>query len=269
MFPFSVSEKETPKGNPRPEGRCKESKDTREKTNPNKKDCKNGFGDGKPHDRTGEGERRLRGQLLKTDDNSEQKVGSRKHLLATKSPVKRVPHCNLSVKSPVKLPSWANSPLKRASPYKIFRRKGHFCKHCPIRQKFSSKSDLLDHIKEKHMETGDRQYLCNVCSKTFISKRRFDKHSAYHTANLLCRFCKLRLADIEKKKVHEASCPDRKVYKCDLCGKGYSRAHDVERHKQAVHAPKEECHICQAPISPPFRKHYQKCHCAVVPAPEI
>lgn len=275
MFPVSVSdrerEKERPKGNRKPQGcRSKESSSSNsnsKKTNPNTKDCQNSFGGDKHHNQGGEKGRRLRGEL-KTDDNSE-KVGPREHFIASKSPVKRVPPCNLSVKSPVKLPSWANSPLKRASPYKIFRRKGHFCKYCPNRQKFSSRLELHDHIKEKHMEEGDKQFLCNTCSKTFISKRGLDKHSAFHTANLFCRFCKLKLADIQKKKSHEASCPQKTVFKCDLCEKGFSRARDVERHKQTVHAPKEDCHICQAPLSPPFRKHYQKCHNVVFPAPEI
>ena len=204
MFPFSVSDnqkEERPKGNPKPQRcRSKESSSSNsKKTNPKKKDCHGSCGGDKHHNEGGEEGRRLRLEL-KTDDNSE-KVGPREHFIASKSPVKRVPPCNLSVKSPLKRPSWVNSPLKRASPYKIFRRKGHFCKYCPIRQKFSSRLELLDHIKEKHMEEGDKQFLCNTCSKTFISKRGLDKHSAFHTANLFCRFCKLKLADIKKKKL--------------------------------------------------------------------
>lgn len=186
-------------------------------------------------------------------------------LSAVKSPVKHLPPGSLlSVKSPVKRPSWVKSPLKRASPFKIFRKKGHFCKYCD--KKFQSRLHLHEHVKEKHCETGEREYLCTFCLKTFVSKPAYDKHSAYHTANLHCRFCKLQLADIGKKKTHEASCPKKQVFKCDLCGKGYSRANDVERHKQAAHAPKAQCHICQAEISPPFQKHYQKYHKVVLPA---
>lgn len=96
------------------------------------------------------------------------------------------------------------------------------CDLCTTRNRFSSRSSILHHMRIHHLNEG--KYICNMCSKKFLCKYSLESHIV---------------------TVHEGIRP----YSCSHCDKTFKHAADVKVHRYKIHVPKERkpqmsCHFC-------------------------
>lgn len=87
-------------------------------------------------------------------------------------------------------------------------------------QRYPTQWSLDYHQKQVHTAPEDRDYMCDVCGKTFANKPGFDDHVKYHTA------------------------PEDRPHKCPICGKGFTTPYQVKRHVARLH-DKSEAFICE------------------------
>jgi uncharacterized Zn-finger protein len=64
---------------------------------------------------------------------------------------------------------------------------------------------IKEHI-ERHLRSGEREFICTVCGKSYLKKEMLNRHILNHD-------------------------PDKKKHKCDICGQGFPRNDQLKRHK--------------------------------------
>lgn len=91
------------------------------------------------------------------------------------------------------------------------------CLTCAHR--YPNKWSLDYHTKQVHTLPEDRDFMCDVCGKTFANKPGFDDHVKYHTR------------------------PEDRPHKCPVCAKGFTTPFQVKRHIARLH-DKSGAFIC-------------------------
>ena len=100
------------------------------------------------------------------------------------------------------------------------------CQHCQIET-----TDLKSHIREEHPEKLIRRDKCDVCNekhyKIHLNERQED--GMFH-----CGQCEYTSKTHDALRSHRLRNHSSK-HKCDICGKGFRCAKDVEYHKRIIH----------------------------------
>lgn len=92
------------------------------------------------------------------------------------------------------------------------------CPQCENR--YPAKFLLNCHIKQVHTPPEDREFVCEVCAKSFAKRSGFEDHVKYHTA------------------------PQDRPYKCTYCGNGFTTPYQLKRHVARLHE-KTNNFICE------------------------
>ena len=106
---------------------------------------------------------------------------------------------------------------------------------CHICDYSASRKDLLKgHIKGVH--DNERNEVCPLCGKRFLTRTKLDKHILTHS--------------------------DKKLYSCDKCGTKLKNYSCVRSHMMNVHGEKISCDICQKDFFKPegLRRHRMSEH---------
>ncbi|CAL8087936.1 unnamed protein product [Orchesella dallaii] len=157
-----------------------------------------------------------------------------------------------------------------------------FCDQCGAG--FALKKQLQSHISSVHTEAATKN--CHVCNFVVKNANGFRKHMTQHhpeAINMSADELEAHKKKLNEEKPHKCTLCDKSFafsvflyhhyrnghpevtdkFRCEVCGKGYSRACSVKRHYESVHEKKMvQCQYCdkEFPISS-MHQHQQTKAC--------
>ena len=126
--------------------------------------------------------------------------------------------------------------------------KQHVCQECG--SAFYSTVHLKKHNLSVH---GEKTHQCHICTKAFPTKFRLTSHISYThegkarpNKEIICDICGLSFQGTHKMKRHMSVHTGVKDYKCDQCHKQYLDSNSLKNHMMTVHLKVKPfvCEIC-------------------------
>ncbi|KAL4236356.1 Zinc finger protein plagl1 [Mactra antiquata] len=122
------------------------------------------------------------------------------------------------------------------------------CPHC--HESFLAEASYYLHV---YSHTGIKPFVCEVpgCERGFLSKFKLERHRLIHTSprHHKCMYCDKSFNRKDHLKNHMITHdPNKKIWKCEICGKEYSYSFSYRTHMAFHAADREEtlaCGICK------------------------
>uniref|UniRef100_A0A0A1XP91 Zinc finger protein 26 n=1 Tax=Zeugodacus cucurbitae TaxID=28588 RepID=A0A0A1XP91_ZEUCU len=120
------------------------------------------------------------------------------------------------------------------------------CSHCDFR---CQELNMSDHVHRTH--SGPKNFICNVCGKTFISLSILNSHLKYHQrkeANIksdACEICSKRFSTKHYLRLHmEVHRNVRQLHQCNYCDKMYVSKIALDNHTRLHKGETIQCNEC-------------------------
>ncbi|XP_018568016.1 zinc finger protein 571 [Anoplophora glabripennis] len=123
---------------------------------------------------------------------------------------------------------------------KIIDEQRYECSLCLKRFKSEKYRDI--HVNGHN---GHRDYQCNVCERTYLTKARLMEHMKSHGERFkkfLCSECGQRFIRNDYLEIHMRRHRGEKPFKCKYCDKGFTRTTDLTIHE--IGHTGEKSHLC-------------------------
>lgn len=124
------------------------------------------------------------------------------------------------------------------------QRRMYTCDMCPNKS-FTSKNGVRIHMHIAH--TGERQFICEQCGRSFITPGALRRHTLSHTDErpYSCQFCSKCFKTCLSQKRHEESHSSSAENECSHCGLKLKTKETLRRHMM-VHSERKEfkCTFC-------------------------
>jgi uncharacterized Zn-finger protein len=130
----------------------------------------------------------------------------------------------------------ADSELSCKFCHKEFKNQGKLREHlvnhkakveCSICSKMINKNRLKRHMKI-HDQNRSRNFSCQICSKSFMTKYVLQQYLKIHKAPFECDECGKKFAHKRRLDDHKLNHNERNPFKCDLCPKTFSRKENLQ-----------------------------------------
>ncbi|XP_034095506.1 zinc finger and BTB domain-containing protein 49 [Gymnodraco acuticeps] len=114
----------------------------------------------------------------------------------------------------------------------------------PTSPPVNEEEQSLKTVPEPPLQTGNKQYCCEVCGKIFKHPSNLELHKRSHTGEkpFQCNVCGKHFSQAGNLQTHLRRHSGERPYICELCGKSFTASGDVHRHK-VVHTG-EKPHLC-------------------------
>ncbi|XP_049884169.1 zinc finger protein 33A-like [Pectinophora gossypiella] len=124
-----------------------------------------------------------------------------------------------------------------------------YCNECG--EKFKALSSLKKHVKRIH--AVKREFVCDICSKTFRTKSRLESHMVTHNSTIAqklsyCGSCKVQYKNIYVYRNHLRTSANHaeQTYPCLDCNKQFASKEYWKKHYNFYHLRKSQfrCELC-------------------------
>ncbi|KAL4705088.1 hypothetical protein ACJJTC_002736 [Scirpophaga incertulas] len=151
--------------------------------------------------------------------------------------------------------------------------------HCPqCLSVFRTPEELSEHTRTKHilycderMHQVKRDFVCEICRKTFKTKSRLESHAATHSSALaqklaFCTVCQIQYKNLHvyRNHIRNSAAHSRDTFPCPVCNKKFVSKVYWTSHYNFYHLNKFQymCEICNKPFISDWRlkNHRQKHH---------
>ena len=129
---------------------------------------------------------------------------------------------------------------------------GHKVMTCTCKVNSRNES-LKSHLPNS---TGNHNFECEVCHKTFAKKFRLRRHFSAHTDErpFKCEVCNAAFKHNDNLKVHMRTHSDDRPFKCEVCGAAFGRNYHLKTHMWTHNAERIverqfKCEVCYAAFS--------------------
>ena len=108
-------------------------------------------------------------------------------------------------------------------------------------KQFKLKSNLVAHVKKKHLGTVEKEYNCPDCPKLFFTKSEVSLHyERKHSGNMVkkhaCNICDKKFYLTSDVKAHVKGVHDKiKDFECKLCDMAFSQSCNLKSHVRKMH----------------------------------
>ncbi|XP_065583779.1 zinc finger protein 664-like, partial [Artemia franciscana] len=112
------------------------------------------------------------------------------------------------------------------------------------------KHKTVKRLKKVHLKI--KQYICDVCNKSFSQSNNLITHQRVHTDEKLfkCDICEKTFSQSSSLIYHKRLHTGEKPFKCDLCGKTFSVSSSLINHKRLHTGEKPfKCNTCEKTFS--------------------
>ena len=125
--------------------------------------------------------------------------------------------------------------------------KQYICDVCD--KTFARSCSLIQHQK---VHTGEKPFKCEVCEKTFSVSSNFIRHQRVHTGEkpFKCEVCEKTFSGSSSLIKHQRVHTGEKPFKCEVCEKNFSQSTNLINH-QRVHTGEKpfKCEVCEKTFS--------------------
>ncbi|XP_052862830.1 zinc finger protein 431-like [Anopheles cruzii] len=123
---------------------------------------------------------------------------------------------------------------------RIHNKDQHQCPQCS--HKFALRSSLIEHIRT---HTGEKPFMCKVCSKTFHAARNLRVHMLIHNKDQhKCPHCLRKFALRSQLKDHIRTHTGEQPFMCKVCSKTFQVASNLHKHMLIHNKDKHQCPQC-------------------------
>ena len=104
------------------------------------------------------------------------------------------------------------------------------CETCG--KEYTRKTELNEHSK---IHFGEPQFSCDICDKTFYTKKNYLGLLNIHNKTYECNECKKCFDSVRNLQRHEKAHQGIKDFQCEICAKPYTSTRSLLQHMEIKH----------------------------------